>query len=111
NMPDMSGPDVIKLFRASSAGAERLPIVVLSADATPAAKQESLDAGANDFLTKPVTSRTLLSALQRAIPSEASRRLETNGAHHRGNRRINWRDRARSQLQIDAYLHYSTWGS
>lgn len=80
NMPDMSGPDVIKLFRAGSVGSARLPIIVLSADATPAAKQESIDAGANDFLTKPVTSQMLLSAIERAIPSAYSRRPEAKGA-------------------------------
>ena len=79
NMPDMSGPDVIKLFRASSIGAERLPIIVLSADATPAAKQESLDAGADDFLVKPITSLTLLSAIERTIPSLSSRRRRPEG--------------------------------
>jgi CheY-like chemotaxis protein len=65
NMPDMSGPDVVKLFRASSIGVTRLPIMILSADATPAAKQESIEAGADEFLTKPVIARTLFSALER----------------------------------------------
>jgi two-component system, sensor histidine kinase RpfC len=65
NMPDMSGPDVVKLFRASSIGAARLPIMILSADATPAAKQESIEAGADEFLTKPVIAGTLFSALER----------------------------------------------
>lgn len=67
NMPDMSGPDVIKLYRAASVGAKRLPMIILSADATPAAKQESVDAGADEFLTKPVRSDALLSAIERLI--------------------------------------------
>jgi two-component system, sensor histidine kinase RpfC len=67
NMPDMSGPDVVKLFRASSVGADRLPIIILSADATPAAKQESLEAGADDFLTKPVIASNLFAALDRLV--------------------------------------------
>jgi two-component system sensor histidine kinase RpfC len=73
NMPDMSGPDVVKLFRASSIGASgRLPIMILSADATPAAKQESLEAGADDFLTKPVVAASLFSALARLVGGESS---------------------------------------
>jgi two-component system, sensor histidine kinase RpfC len=67
NMPDMSGPDVVKLFRASSVGSTPLPIIILSADATANAKQESLDAGADDFLTKPVTAQALLAAIERVI--------------------------------------------
>ena len=81
NMPDMSGPDVIKLFRAASAGGDRLPIIVLSADATPAAKQESLEAGANDFLTKPVTSQTLLAAIERVTAGTSHRRSTPAAVH------------------------------
>jgi len=72
-MPDMSGPDVIKLYRASSIGAQKLPIVILSADATPAAKQQSFDAGADEFLTKPVSGAMLLTTIERLIAGHASR--------------------------------------
>jgi len=73
NMPDMTGPDVIKLFRAGSVGGSKLPIMILSADATPAAKQESIAAGADEFLTKPVTAGALLSAIERLAAGYAAR--------------------------------------
>ena len=73
NMPDMSGPSVIKLFRAGSIGAIRLPIMILSADATPAAKQESLEAGADEYITKPVTASTLLATIERMMAGAAAR--------------------------------------
>jgi two-component system sensor histidine kinase RpfC len=41
--------------------------MILSADATPAAKQESLEAGADEYLTKPVVSALLFSALERMV--------------------------------------------
>jgi two-component system sensor histidine kinase RpfC len=63
----MSGPDIVKLFRAGSAGRARLPIIMLSADATPAAKQQSIDAGADEFVTKPVTAPLLLGAIERVM--------------------------------------------
>jgi two-component system sensor histidine kinase RpfC len=62
-MPDMTGPDIVKLYRAASIGAKRLPIMILSADATPTARQESLTAGADAFLTKPVSSAALIAAV------------------------------------------------
>ncbi len=66
NMPEMSGPDVTKLYRAGEIGSrQRLPIIILSADATPASRNESLDAGANDYLVKPVTAADLLAAIER----------------------------------------------
>jgi two-component system sensor histidine kinase RpfC len=78
NMPDMSGPDVIKLYRAASVGARRLPIIILSADASPAAKQECLEAGADEFLTKPVGSDALLAAINRVLGQTVSMSHETN---------------------------------
>ncbi len=77
NMPDMTGPDVIKLYRAGKVGAtKRLPILVLSADATPAAREESIAAGASEFLTKPVTAQALLAAIHRLVGG-----LPTEDAH------------------------------
>jgi two-component system sensor histidine kinase RpfC len=73
NMPDMTGPDVIKLFRAGSVGGPSLPIIILSADATPAAKIESIEAGANEFLTKPVTAALLLAAIERCVGGSIAR--------------------------------------
>jgi two-component system sensor histidine kinase RpfC len=73
NMPDMSGPDVVKLYRASSIGSVKLPILILSADATPAAKQESIEAGADEFLTKPVTAATLLATIERLVAGMSAR--------------------------------------
>lgn len=73
NMPDMTGPDVIKLYRASSVGGTKLPILILSADATPVAKQESISAGADEFLTKPVTAAVLLGAIERLSAGYAAR--------------------------------------
>ena len=74
NMPDMSGPDVVKLFRAGAVGgATKLPIIILSADATPAAKQESIEAGADEFLTKPVAAAILLAAIERVVAGSAAR--------------------------------------
>ena len=95
NMPELSGPDVIKLYRAGEIGTgKRLPIVILSADATPMAQQDSLDAGANDYLTKPVTSANLLAVIERLMagaqvrhthagterPAHSADRIETPAA-------------------------------
>lgn len=79
NMPDMTGPDVIKLFRAGSVGARHLPILILSADATPAARTESLLAGADGFLTKPVSAASLVAAVEGL--SEKRLPLETERTH------------------------------
>ncbi len=59
NMPERSGDDVIKALRFMEAG-RVMPVIMLTADATPEAKQSSLDLGVNAFLTKPIDSKVLL---------------------------------------------------
>src|SRR5258708_9919348 len=53
-MPDLDGFAVLEALR-SDASERFLPIVVLTADITEEAKARALDAGATDFLVKPVS--------------------------------------------------------
>ncbi|HYF11829.1 MAG TPA: HD domain-containing phosphohydrolase [Actinomycetota bacterium] len=52
HMPHLDGFGVLELLRAR-ADASFVPIIVLTADATPEARLRALAAGATDFLTKP----------------------------------------------------------
>ena len=53
-MPNMDGFDLLETLR-SDASERFLPIIVLTADTTEEAKARALDAGATDFLVKPVS--------------------------------------------------------
>ena len=64
NMPRLSGLETVRAIRLTAGARPRLPIVVLSADATPEAKLECLEAGADAFLAKPVEAARLLEELQ-----------------------------------------------
>ncbi|MFI8451361.1 MULTISPECIES: response regulator [Streptomyces] len=66
-LPDMDGVDVIKSVRRWS----RVPILVLSARHTSEDKIRALDAGADDYVTKPFSMDELLARLR-----AASRRQE-----------------------------------
>ena len=52
NLPDMHGLEVIQRLQSDPATA-RLPVVILSADATPSQIERLLGAGARNYLTKP----------------------------------------------------------
>ncbi len=52
NLPDMHGADVLQQLQAMPATA-RVPVVILSADATPSRIERLLAAGAKNYLTKP----------------------------------------------------------
>lgn len=59
NMPEKSGLEVVKVLRFMDTR-KAIPVIMLTADATPEAREKSLSAGANSFLTKPVDARVLL---------------------------------------------------
>jgi two-component system sensor histidine kinase RpfC len=67
NMPTIPGTDVARLYRLMHGHAADLPIIMFSANATPEARQESLDAGANAFLAKPIQIDMFLGTLDRLV--------------------------------------------
>ncbi len=64
NMPGMGGMEAIQAIRLMGQGRERLPAAMLSADVTPEAKREALEAGFDAFLPKPIEALRLLDEVQ-----------------------------------------------
>ncbi len=64
-LPDISGLDVCRMMREKLHG-KKLPIIVITAHGD-LIKQECLDAGANDFLSKPIDIHGLVSAIKKLI--------------------------------------------
>lgn len=62
-LPGLSGIEVCKRYRAAGG---KTPILILTAKSTMTAKEEGLDCGADDYLTKPCNLREL-SARVRAL--------------------------------------------
>ena len=72
-LPDMDGTDVIAGLR----GWTKIPILVLSGRADAADKVDALDAGADDYVTKPFSMDELMArlrALQRRSEADAAAR-------------------------------------
>ena len=67
-LPDMDGVAVIKAIRAWSS----LPIIILSARSSEQHKIEALDAGADDYLTKPFGLGELLARIRVALRHSVS---------------------------------------
>ena len=59
-LPDMDGVDLIRQLRTWST----VPVIVLSARSAEARKVEALDAGADDYLTKPFGNPELLARIR-----------------------------------------------
>ncbi|MFY4718874.1 response regulator [Streptomyces sp. LaBMicrA B280] len=62
-LPDMDGVDVIRALR----GWTRTPVIVLSARQASGEKVAALDAGADDYVTKPFSMDELLARLRAAV--------------------------------------------
>jgi two-component system, sensor histidine kinase RpfC len=79
NMPGMGGIEALQALRLMTRGRDRLPVIMLSADATPQSRREALEAGADAFLPKPVEALRLLEEIQTlcAAAQERARPAET----------------------------------
>jgi two-component system, sensor histidine kinase RpfC len=64
NMPGLGGMEALQAIRLMTQGRERLPVAMLSADVTPEAKREALEAGFDAFLSKPIEALRLLEQVQ-----------------------------------------------
>ena len=74
-MPGLSGPELqTRLVELGST----LPIIFLSGFADVRTTVKTIKAGAEDFLTKPVTSEQILSAIERAMAHHQSLRATTH---------------------------------
>ena len=73
-MPVMDGYEATSRIRNAESGVldPLLPIIALTANAMSDDRQHCIDAGMNDYITKPVDPSTLLKRLQRWLPAHCS---------------------------------------
>src|ERR1700680_1943230 len=71
-LPGLDGVEVCRRLRSWS----RVPILVLSARVHEAQKVQALDAGADDYVTKPFGTEELLARIRAALRREQARRDE-----------------------------------
>jgi two-component system cell cycle response regulator len=71
-MPDMDGYEVCRRIRQDQKTA-RLPVIMITALDKESDREMAQEAGANDFLSKPVEEVVLLPAIERALRSAAAK--------------------------------------
>ncbi|HEX8678381.1 MAG TPA: response regulator [Chthoniobacterales bacterium] len=72
NLPDMHGSDVLQRLQQQAA-TEQIPVVILSANATPTSIERLLSAGAKNYLTKPFNIDHFLAVVDEFVAVPAKR--------------------------------------
>ena len=72
HLPDIPGDEVLRRLRSDSRTAA-IPVVVVSADATPASLERLRIIGADAYLTKPLDIDEFLRVVERFLPDDAGR--------------------------------------
>jgi CheY-like chemotaxis protein len=72
HLPDIPGEEVLRRLRADARTAA-IPVVVVSADATPGSLERLRAAGADAYLTKPLDVDEFLAAVDRFLPDVPAR--------------------------------------
>lgn len=94
-LPDMDGVDLVKQIRAWTA----VPVIVLSARSAEQSKIDALDAGADDYLTKPFGLGELLARIRVALRHAAGNPDAAQaGVFTTGNLRVDLQNR---RVEID----------
>jgi len=71
HMPVMSGVEATKLYRYANLDQARLPIIALTADATPSAREKAEEAGMDACLAKPIEPARLLETIETLVTKGA----------------------------------------
>ncbi len=85
-LPDMDGVDIIKKLRTWS----QCPIIVVSARSEDKDKISALDAGADDYLTKPFSMDELLARLRVAVRKLSPAQAEQDAVFANGGLKIDY---------------------
>jgi two-component system, OmpR family, KDP operon response regulator KdpE len=93
-LPDLDGVEVVKKIREWSA----LPVIVLSARASETDKVAALDAGADDYLTKPFSLGELLARIRVALRHSQGAAQETGGVFSVSGLKV---DLAQRRIHVD----------
>ncbi len=81
-MPELDGYETTQLIRDSGSAVRnhRIPVIAMTANALEGARQKCLDAGMNDYITKPIDAKHLEDRLKHWLPFRATKTMKNETA-------------------------------
>lgn len=76
-MPEMDGYEFLKIFRTEERN-KHIPFIFLSAKVSAEDKQKGIQAGAEDYLTKPISAKLLLNSIFTNLEKKKERIFSTS---------------------------------
>ena len=78
-MPEMDGLEATRIIRDPQSGTlnPNIPIIALTAHAMKGDKENCLEAGANDYVSKPIDPEKLMTAIDTLINDDAGNELSS----------------------------------
>ncbi|MFO1188038.1 MAG: ATP-binding protein [Alphaproteobacteria bacterium] len=67
NMPVLNGLEAAKMYRVTNLGGPVVPLIALTADATPQTRALCRDAGFEGYLTKPISAARLIEVIDQVV--------------------------------------------
>ena len=77
-MPEMDGPTTTRAIRALEGPISRIPIIAVTANAMQGDREAYLEAGMNDYVSKPIVSSALFAAIARVMKAEENAALDSS---------------------------------
>jgi CheY-like chemotaxis protein len=65
-MPEMDGYEAIKIIKQTP-GIDKIPVIAVTAQAMPEDRQKCIDAGAHDYVSKPIDVDQLINAIEKLL--------------------------------------------
>jgi len=64
-MPEMDGYEALKIIRNMPSGNSKIPVIAVTAQAMQGDREKCLEAGADDYISKPINVDQLLTAIEK----------------------------------------------